>query len=421
MRMCDGLINGCVWSTFVGDPRLAQPKIPHNRFFGKRDRHMRKLCLCLISLCVLMLASTAVGQVQNGQFQGVVTDPSGAAIANAKVTVTNVGTNYSVSATTNGGGFYVARELPVGSYKITTEAPGFKTRTDTNVSLNAGTIQRVDFRMEIGQTSTVVEVSGEATTVQTDDSKLGQTVSGAQVANLPLNGRNIYDLIQMAPGAVNVAGTDFENGHSTVVNGVREDFNGFLINGVSNKGLSGGNVNTPIQDTVEEFQQLGLNMSAQYGNSAGSINNLVMKSGTNALHGTVWEYLRNDAMDANQFFLNKGGTKKPALRFNQFGFTLGGPIVKDKLFFFGSYQGDRFKTVGTPQTVLQETQEWRDAVNSGLPNSVANLLYSDFKPSVAGTPAINIDDYITTVSPNLNGFSSYVDYLCPDTTNALVA
>src|SRR3989442_9322211 len=111
--------------------------------------------------------------------------------------------------------------------------------------------------------------------------------------------------MQIAPGAVNVSGIGMEAGHGTVVNGVREDFNGFLINGVSNKGLSGGNVNTPIQDTVEEFQQLGLNMSAQYGNSAGSTINLVTKSGTNQLHGSVWEYLRNDAPDANDYFLNQ--------------------------------------------------------------------------------------------------------------------
>src|SRR5437667_9030560 len=134
-------------------------------------------------------------------------------------------------------------------------------------------------QMELAQSSHTIEVTSEAAAVQTDDSKLASTVSSTQIANLPLNGRNVYDLMQMAPGAVNVTGVDFENGHNTVVNGLREDFNGFLINGVSNKGLSGGNVNTPIQDTVQEFQQLQLNMSAQYGNSAGAINNLVTKSG----------------------------------------------------------------------------------------------------------------------------------------------
>src|SRR5260370_38006601 len=148
--------------------------------------------------------------------------------------------------------------------------------------------------------------------------------------NLPVNGRTVYDLMQLAPGAVNVNGVDFENGHGKVVNGLREDFNGFLINGVANKGLSGGVNNTPIEDTVQEFQQLQLNMSAQYGNSAGSVNNLVTKSGSNSYHGSVWEYFRNNALDANEYFLNQQGVTKPALRFNQFGGTIGGPIIKDK-------------------------------------------------------------------------------------------
>src|SRR5437764_7755703 len=313
---------------------------------------MKKLLCCLTLLSVLALSVGALAQVQNGSFTGTVEDPSGAAVPNAKVTITNLGTNLSVTATTNQTGNYTARELPAGAYKIVAEAPGFKTYTNNNVALNAGTTQRVDFKMPLGQAREVVEVTGETAAVNTEDSRLATTVSSTQISNLPLNGRNVYDLIQMAPGAVNVAGVDFENGHNTVVNGLREDFNGFLINGVSNKGLSGGNVNTPIQDTVQEFQQLQLNMSAQYGNRAGAINNLVTKSGTNSFHGSVWEYVRNDVFDANQFFLNRpgtdpntGGSFKPALRFNQFGGTVGGPIIKDKLFFFGSYQGDRFKSV----------------------------------------------------------------------------
>ena len=208
-----------------------------------------------------------------------------------------------------------------------------------------GTTAHVDAKMTLGQTREVVEVTGEVSQVNTEDAKLATTVSATQIENLPLNGRNVYDLMQLAPGAVNVNGVDFEDGHGTVVNGLREDFNGFLINGVANKGLSGGVNNTPIEDTVQEFQQLQLNMSAQYGNSAGSVNNLVTKSGTNSYHGSVWEYFRNDKLDANDFFLNQQGVAKPPLRFNQFGGTFGGAIIKDKLFFFGSYQGDRFMTV----------------------------------------------------------------------------
>src|SRR5712692_2079262 len=316
---------------------------------------MKKLQFCLVALFLLLMVLSASAQVQNGQFTGVVTDPSGAAIPNAKVTVINTGTNLSVSSTTNQAGAFTAKELPVGTYKITVEAPGFKTSSNANLTVNAGTITHVDIKMQLGEAREIVEVTGEAAAVNTEDSKLASTVTSTQINNLPLNGRNVYDLMQMNTGAVNVTGIDFENGHSTVVNGLREDFNGFLVNGVSNKGLSGGVVNVPIQDTVQEFQSLQLNMSAQYGNSAGGTVNLVTKSGTNAFHGTAWEYIRNDALDANQYFLNQisdprkdpNGTLcpaghtadcfKPALRFNQFGFTLGGPIIKDKMFFYGSY------------------------------------------------------------------------------------
>jgi outer membrane receptor protein involved in Fe transport len=383
---------------------------------------MRRLQLCLAVFAVLALSLSAFAQVQNGQFTGIVTDPTGAAIANAKVTATNMATNLSVDTTTNAGGNYNLKELPIGNYKLSAEASGFKTVTNANVEINAGTIAHVDFKMQMGQAKEVVEVTGAAAAVNTEDSKLATTVSSTQINNLPLNGRNVFDLMQLSSGAVNVMGVDFEGGHNTVVNGVREDFNGFLINGVSNKGLSGGAINVPIQDTVEEFQQLQLNMSSQYGSSAGGSVNLVTKSGTNAFHGSVWEYLRNDATDANQYFLNQQGISKPAVRFNQFGFTFGGPIVKDKLFFFLSMQGDRFKSTAPPINVTQESQAWRtavvaadDAANAGngygglTTNSTAALLYRNFPTTNPGTPnGTTADSYTGGDYSNLlcldNGF-----------------
>lgn len=369
---------------------------------------MKKLQFCLALFAVLTLSLSALAQIQNGQFAGTVTDPSGAAIANAKIVIKNSATDLTFTATTNGSGNYVVNSVPIGSYNLTVEAPGFKTISNNGVVLNAGTIAHVDFKLQIGKASEVVEVSGEVAAVNTEDSKLSATIGSTQIANLPLNGRNVYDLMQMAPGAVNVMGVDFENGHNTVVNGVREDFNGFLINGVSNKDISGGNNNVPIQDTVAEFQQLTLNMSAQYGSSAGSINNLVTKSGTNSFHGSVWEYVRNSDFDANDFFLNEAGAPRPPLHFNQFGGTIGGPIIKDKLFFFGSYQGDRFKTEGTPITITVESPQWEQAVIAGNPNSVAALLYKNFPPSVVGSPSG------TTLDTYTGG--NYTQYLC--TANA---
>src|SRR3984893_2811278 len=288
---------------------------------------MKRLQFCLVVFAVLALTFSAFAQVQNGQFEGVVTDPTGAAIANAKVTVSNSATGLILSATTNSSGSYAVKEVPPGTYKVEVEASGFKKLENNGVTANAGTISRVDAKLQLGKASETVKVTGEAAAVNTEDSKLATTVSSAQINNLPLNGRNVFDLMQMSAGAVNVMGVDFENGHGTVVNGLREDFNGFLINGVSNKGLSGGVNNVPIEDTVEEFQQLGVNNSDQYGNSAGGTVNLVTKAGTNAWHGSAWDYIRNKALHANYFFLNKEGVARPALRFNQFGATVGGSII----------------------------------------------------------------------------------------------
>ena len=371
-------------------------------------------------LSLLALSVTGFAQIQNGQFTGTVTDPSGAAISNAKVTVTNVGTNLSVDTTTNQTGLFVAKELPVGTYKITAEAPGFKTTTNNDIMLNAGSIERVDFKLQLGQTREVVEVTGEVRTVNTEDSKLASTVNSEQVANLPLNGRNIYDLMQLSPGAVNVRGVLSENGANTVVNGLREDFNGFLINGASNKGLSGGAVNQPIEDTVQEFQELTLNMSAQYGNSAGSVTNLVTKAGTNSFHGSGWEFNRNDAYDANTFFLNQQGVDRQALRFNQFGGTFGGPIIKDKLFFFLSYQGDHFRESAPPSTLTAESSQFEQAVIGALPNSAAALLYSDFKPTHTGAAVSDLTTYLGSGSSG-SGFSTFTQYLCSTNSTPLIA
>ncbi|HSA93996.1 MAG TPA: TonB-dependent receptor [Terriglobales bacterium] len=373
-------------------------------------------CFCLL----LALTFTAAAQIQNGQFTGLVTDPTGAAIPNATVKITNTGTGLSTAVTTNEAGIYNARELPPGQYNLQVEASGFKRATGSALTLNAGTIQRADFKMHIGQASETVEVTDAAPPVNTVDSKLASTVNSTQIQNLPLNGRNVYDLIQLAPGAVNVRGVVAENGANTVVNGLRENFNGFLLNGVSNKGLSGGAVNQPVEDTVQEFQLLTLNMSAQYGNSAASITNLVSKSGTNSFHGSAWWFNRNDVFDANSFFLNQQGIEKQPLRFNQFGGTFGGPVKKDKLFFFLSYQNDRFRESAPPTVLQAESQAWRDAVIAALPNSTAALLYGNFAPTVLGTPAGTLSDYVAS-GVSGSGFGSLADYLCQDNSSPAIA
>src|ERR1035438_1151936 len=171
---------------------------------------MKRLQFCLAVFAVLALSFSAFAQVQNGQLAGTVTDPTGAAVANAKVTVKNASTDLSESAVTNSSGNYTIKELPIGVYNLTIEAAGFKTVSNNGVTLNAGTIAHVDVKLQIGKASEVVEVTGALSDVNTEDSKLATTVSSTQISNLPLNGRNVFDLMQLSAGAVNVMGVDFE-------------------------------------------------------------------------------------------------------------------------------------------------------------------------------------------------------------------
>src|SRR5262245_49292557 len=182
--------------------------------------------LWLLAVLFGVFESLASAQVQNGVFTGTVTDPQGAAVVGAVVSITNQDTGVSTKATTNGSGQYTSQALPVGNYKFTIESSGFKTATKKDVKLDVGTTARLDFKMSVGKTTETIEVTSEAAIVNTEDSKLSSNVSATQIASLPLNGRNVYDLIQLAPGAVNVDGVVGENGANTVVNGMRENFNG---------------------------------------------------------------------------------------------------------------------------------------------------------------------------------------------------
>src|ERR1035441_7070110 len=379
-----------------------------------------RTCLIFLSLFPLV----ALAQIQNGEITGTVTDPSGALVSGATIFLQNLDTHYEIQARTSAEGVYTAQELSVGRYSSRVEAHGFKTVETTNLVLNAGTVLRVDFKLLLGQRTEVLEVTDADIQVDTESSRLSQIVDSTQIANLPLNGRNVYDLIQYAPGATNVRGILYENGANTVVNGIREDFNGFLINGVSNKGLSGGPVNQPIQDTVQAFQLLALNNSAEFGNSAGAITNLVTKTGTNQIHGSLWEFLRNDVFDANPFFANHfpdpADRKKAPLRLNQFGGTLGGPLQKDRIFFFAAYQADRFLT-SNPGLVLAESPQFRAATISAFPDSVAALLYSDFPAPSEGTPFITLRDYVTSGAYSGFGLPTFADYLCPTPDTGITA
>ncbi len=388
---------------------------------------LRTCCSFRVLIATLTLFCWALpfsyGQVKSS-FTGIVTDPTGAVVPNAAVTVTNEATNVSVSRKTGTDGIYTIPDLLPGLYTLKAEAQGFKTLVNEHVELTVGYTQRVDFKLEVGAVTQEVTVTGQAPLVDTETNRMSELVTARQVQNLPLNGRNIFQLIQLAPGAVNTTGVIFEGagnrGFFTVVNGTRPNMQGYLLDGITDKDLSGGSNTQPSIDAVQEFRVDTENLSAQYGSVVGAISSIVTKSGTNDFHGDAYEFVRNEKLDGREFFENK----RNPFRMNQFGGTLGGPIKKNKLFFFGSYEGERTR-VAIPQLVNVETPQWRNLVTTNTPNSVAALLYQNFPgPGVSSnvcaagssSPTTSCSLSLTDYVVNLSGTCSALDANCLSST-----
>lgn len=375
--------------------------------------------VALTGLFALIGAATLFGQFNTGTFTGVVSDPSGAVIPGATITATREGTNVPNSRTTGPEGLFTIPDLIPAFYTLKAEAKGFKTLVNQHVELTVGHIQRVDFKLEVGSVAETITVEGAAPQVETETgASLSAVMTARQVDNLPLNGRNIFQLVQIAPGAVDVGGLVDEpsaRGFVTVVNGSRANMNGYILDGTNDKGLSGGAYTLPSQDTVQEFRVESLVLGAQYGSTVGATTTIITKSGTNSFHGSAYEFFRNDKLNAREFYeYNKldsngnqiAGTARNPLRFNQFGATLGGPIIKDKLFFFGSFEAARTR-VSLPQLINVETPAWSNFVQTNAPNSVAALLYKDFPGPIPSSDFVSAAE---VVGPDHSDF-------CDVTTN----
>ncbi|MBV8818257.1 MAG: carboxypeptidase regulatory-like domain-containing protein, partial [Acidobacteriaceae bacterium] len=297
----------------------------------------------LAILTFLLLASSAIAQTAT--IQGRVTDPSGAAVPNARLTAKNTATAVSVSTTTNEQGAYSIPFLQPGSYSVSAEAGGFQTAQRTNINLAIDQTAGVDITLTVGATTQSVDVQSGAEILQTETALLGQDIDTKTVSTLPLNGRDYTQLVTLTAGATTNSYSRAKNGFS--LNGSQTFQNTMLLDGIDNNnyilGTDTGNVNalTPSIDAVQEFRVESGNYGAQYGRAAGGVVIVSIKSGTNQIHGDVFEFLRNDKFDANDFFANRSGLKRPPLRRNQFGATLGGPIIKNRSFFFVSYAGER--------------------------------------------------------------------------------
>jgi hypothetical protein len=305
----------------------------------------------------LVLTLAAEAQVSTGRIIGIVTDPQGAAIAGAKIIVTNTGTNVHWETATAADGSYQVLDLPIGTYSVQAEREGFEKVVTSVQGLEINQSLRVDVRMTVGAVNQVISVESQAAQVETVNPTVGGTVTGAPIQSLPLNGRDTLSLALTLPG-VTPSATSPESASgvpigSFSVAGGRDDAVTYPLDGGDNTSVTYGvPVMNPNPDTVAEFRILDNNYTAEYGRSAGGIVSVVTKSGTNTYHGSAFDYLRNDAFNANTFFNNAVGLARPVLKRNQFGGTLGGPITipkvvngRDKLFFFFGYQGQRQNSV----------------------------------------------------------------------------
>ena len=297
----------------------------------------------------ILAAFSLSGQTPTGQFTGQVQDPSGAAVPEAKVSITNLGTGIRRETATNASGNYSAPLLSPGEYRLVVQKEGFRPVSRSGVTLQVDQVLRIDFTLELGAVSETVEVSAEAPLIDQATASLGAVVENAKIVDLPLNTRNAFRLALIAPGVTPAPGfgDQFNTATGFRVNGGRANQNEIMVDGVSNA-LSAANPIMvvglfPSPDALQEFKIQTSTYSAEYGRTAGGVINMVIKSGTNEFHGSAYEFLRNSVMDSNTFFANRAGQALPSLKRNQFGFTFGGPIVRNKAFFFGSYEGLRLR------------------------------------------------------------------------------
>jgi hypothetical protein len=295
---------------------------------------------------MMTLAATGLwAQVDTATILGTIQDTSRAVIPGATVTVTEVNTNIKISRQADTEGNFIATPLKIGTYSITVTVPGFKTETRGNIVLQVQDRIRVDFVMQVGEVSQKITVESKAAVIETSTSSLGQVVNSRQMLDLPLNGRNYLDLATLTSGVANTAaGTNGNVGGGFVVNGTRADLNNYLMDGMDNNSNdSGGNVLYTSVDAIQEFKVQTNSYSAEFGRSGGAVINAVIKSGSNQLHGSVFEFMRNSSLDARDYFEDPA-TKKASFKQNIFGATIGGPIKRDRLFFFADYQGTRIRT-----------------------------------------------------------------------------
>ncbi|MBC8167707.1 MAG: TonB-dependent receptor, partial [Bryobacteraceae bacterium] len=328
---------------------------------------------------LLCIAPLAIAQTITGTITGTVSDATGAVAPNVKITAKNEATQVQSTATSNDSGIYTLPSLTVGNYTISAESTGFKKTVLGPFPIEVNQTVRLDIALQVGNVSESVEVVGIAPPLQTESTQTGQTLSSKRLTDLPFNGRNVVSAILLVPGAVQTnpgsVNTATRFSGRAFVNGNREQTNNFLLDGVDvNDSMDNRIGYTPSVDALQEVQVMTGNGSSEYGNSAGAVVNMTIRSGSNAMHGTLFEFLRNDKLDANTFFANQNNAltkdkQRRALRQNIYGGTLGGRIVRDKLFYFVNYEGTQRRDSGPSQSSVAPL-DWRNGDLSRLPQVI---------------------------------------------------
>src|SRR5579859_2716728 len=336
----------------------------------------------IVLLFATSTAGVAFGQADQGTITGVVQDPSGAVIGNATVTLIGVDTGLTLKAKADGGGVYVFSPIKIGNYSVSASAPGFQTTTETNLHLDLQQRLNVVVTLKPGSATETVTVSSETPLMQTQESSVGQVVDTETINDVPLNGRNWVFIAQLSAGAVPSEGSRGSGKGDFNANGQRAEQNNFILDGVDN------NVNVvdyyngasfvaqPPPDGLAEFKVQTSNYSAEIGHGAGAVVNASLKSGTNQLHGSAWEYLRNTAFDTHDW--NNESLPVPTYHENQFGATLGLPILRNKVFFFGDVQANRIvfnetsNNISVP-TALERTGNFSELLNTDISGQSAKI------------------------------------------------
>ncbi|AXC11287.1 Oar protein [Acidisarcina polymorpha] len=325
------------------------------------------------------------GQVDEGSIAGTVTDPTGAVVPSAKVTLLNIDQGLTLEASTNSSGEYSFSPVRIGNYSVSVTAPGFSTTTQQHLSVSVSQHLQVDVQLKTGAATETVEVTTAPPQLQADDASVGQVIGERSVNSLPLNGRNFTFLAQLGAG-VNTPQADTRGNSASgafSANGLRPAQNNYLLDGIDNNSnavdfLNGTNfVILPPVDAIQEFKVQTADFSAEFGRSAGAVLNATIKSGTNSIHGAVWEFFRNDKLDAADWFEDNQGIPKGELRQNQFGASIGGPILKNKIFFFGDYEGLRRVQGNTQSGVTVPTVAERSSNYTNLADIITGAPRAD--------------------------------------------